>query len=146
MAFVFIPAESLRPHGFTLVVRTAVDVNSMLASLTGLANQVDVVLQRKTGALHRGERPAARERIEVPRALDGRDDRANDSRRLGASFARDARNELPAIEHAQPRNTCLADFTLIVVEDLDLWRACQMAVASSFHERPCDSATPGCVT
>jgi ABC-type antimicrobial peptide transport system permease subunit len=41
MPFVFIPAESLRPNGFTLVVRTAVDVNSMLATLTRVANQVD---------------------------------------------------------------------------------------------------------
>jgi predicted permease len=41
MPFVFIPAESLRPNGFTLVVRTAVDVNGMLPTLTRVANQID---------------------------------------------------------------------------------------------------------
>jgi len=39
-----------------------------------------------------------------------------------------------AIENAQPRNTRLADFALIVVEDLKL--RCQMALARSFQERP----------
>ncbi len=41
MPFVFIPAESLRPNSFRLVVRTTVDVNSMLSALTRAANQVD---------------------------------------------------------------------------------------------------------
>jgi predicted permease len=41
MPFAFIPAESLRPNSFRLVVRTTVDVNSMLSTLTRAANQVD---------------------------------------------------------------------------------------------------------
>jgi putative ABC transport system permease protein len=41
MPFVYIPAESVRPNSFRLVVRTTVDVNSMLSTLTRAANQVD---------------------------------------------------------------------------------------------------------
>lgn len=39
--FVYIPAESLRPNGFALVVRTSVDVTSLLSTLTRAANHVN---------------------------------------------------------------------------------------------------------
>jgi predicted permease len=41
MPFVFIPAESLRPNGFTLFVRTTSDVSSMLTTLSHSASQID---------------------------------------------------------------------------------------------------------
>jgi predicted permease len=41
MSFVYIPAESLRPNAYSLVVRTSVDVNAMLPTLSRAANQVD---------------------------------------------------------------------------------------------------------
>jgi len=39
--FVYIPSESLRPNAYSLVVRTSVDVNGMLPTLSRAANQVD---------------------------------------------------------------------------------------------------------
>jgi predicted permease len=41
MPFVYIPAESLRPHSYSLVVRTSVDVDGMLPALSRAANQLD---------------------------------------------------------------------------------------------------------
>ncbi len=39
--FVFVPAESIRPNGFTLMVRTSMNVEAMLPTLTRAANAVD---------------------------------------------------------------------------------------------------------
>jgi predicted permease len=41
LPFVYIPAESLRPNAYSLVVRTSVDVNAMLPTLSRAVNQID---------------------------------------------------------------------------------------------------------
>ena len=65
-------------------------------------------------------------------------------RRDGFRMCADAFGSALAIEQPQPRNTCLADFALIVVKDYKIWLF-QMALARSFQERPWDSATPAWV-
>ena len=48
------------------------------------------------------ERPASRVCVEVASPLQRRQDRPHDPCRLGAPLPRDARHQLPAVQHAQP--------------------------------------------
>src|SRR5262249_55014912 len=41
LPFAYIPAESLRPNSYSLIVRTSSEVNAMLSALTRAANHVD---------------------------------------------------------------------------------------------------------
>ena len=99
------PVQRGDPVGETAPIHVRKD-DHRLEGLEHPADLVDVDpavrLDGEARALDRGKGAAPRVGIEIACALECGENRPHDPRRLGGDLARDARDELAAIKHAQP--------------------------------------------